>query len=531
MTLTITHHGNVSASGIAGGLPDIASKTTGEGLNAGNVFSSLLSTLFSLTAPEGQSAQPTQITEENLDALSEALLTLQQNLNATGETDVSLDAETPATAPLELIANLIESLNTIASVVESGATPNPGAIASASTAIDTITNLLNTAAANQQSLANPLPANASIANTPANIANAPAVLATGDANTTQQPTSPPAPPPTAAFELAQLANKLQQTAPELSAKLTQLADTLKQFAAATGAQTTIAASATSASTLGATDPNLNQLLQSLIGEKQVTGPKSNLPTQSEKPIALGLDTSAQKSASPLETPKLDLSATKIVASDARPQNAEPAARPNAPATALAGAAATQAGLVAKPERGPQSDPLLLAQANTPLSARADSSIAIKPAASAYQAQTQTPNLPNLAFEIARQSAAGLSKFQIRMDPPEMGKIDVRLNMDGAGNVHARLTVERAETLDLLQRDARTLEKALQQAGLEGRSTNLEFSMRQNPFAGQNGQSGDNNSGDAPIFSLDDDADAPLVDLPQAIYYRGTASPGGVNMFA
>ena len=56
----------------------------------------------------------------------------------------------------------------------------------------------------------------------------------------------------------------------------------------------------------------------------------------------------------------------------------------------------------------------------------------------------------------------------------------------AGQVNARLTVERAETLDLLQRDQRALERALAQAGLDASKTNLEFSLKQNPFAGQDG---------------------------------------------
>src|SRR5690606_21074444 len=96
-------------------------------------------------------------------------------------------------------------------------------------------------------------------------------------------------------------------------------------------------------------------------------------------------------------------------------------------------------------------------------------------------QTAQVNLPHLAFEIARQVQQGTTQFQVRLDPPELGRIDVRLDIDNGGNVNARLTVERSETLDLLQRDQRALERALAQAGLDGSKTNLEFSLKQNPF--------------------------------------------------
>ena len=56
-----------------------------------------------------------------------------------------------------------------------------------------------------------------------------------------------------------------------------------------------------------------------------------------------------------------------------------------------------------------------------------------------------------------------------------------------------MTVERPETLDLMQRDQRALQQALQQAGLDSSKTNLEFSLRQNPFSQQGGM-GDGRGG-------------------------------------
>jgi flagellar hook-length control protein FliK len=61
--------------------------------------------------------------------------------------------------------------------------------------------------------------------------------------------------------------------------------------------------------------------------------------------------------------------------------------------------------------------------------------------------------------------------------PELGRIEVRLDVDRDGNVTSRLTVERVETLDLLRRDAAGLERALQDAGLKTTDNGPQFSLR------------------------------------------------------
>ena len=103
---------------------------------------------------------------------------------------------------------------------------------------------------------------------------------------------------------------------------------------------------------------------------------------------------------------------------------------------------------------------------------------------ASRAPTPTDNtvpISGLAVEIVSRVHEGLRRFEIRLDPPELGRIDVRLEVDRGGNVTSRLTVERAETLDLLRRDAPQLERALQHAGLNTEG-GLQFSLRDQNFA-------------------------------------------------
>jgi flagellar hook-length control protein FliK len=51
-------------------------------------------------------------------------------------------------------------------------------------------------------------------------------------------------------------------------------------------------------------------------------------------------------------------------------------------------------------------------------------------------------MAGLAIEIAGKAFAGKNRFEIRLDPPELGRIEVRLDVDRDGNVTSRLTVER-----------------------------------------------------------------------------------------
>ncbi len=88
-----------------------------------------------------------------------------------------------------------------------------------------------------------------------------------------------------------------------------------------------------------------------------------------------------------------------------------------------------------------------------------------------------PPVKDLALQIARNFSRGVSRFDIRIDPPELGKIDVELNITKAGKISAVLNVDRPETLELLQRDAKALEKALQDAGLDTDAGSLNFGLR------------------------------------------------------
>jgi flagellar hook-length control protein FliK len=76
-----------------------------------------------------------------------------------------------------------------------------------------------------------------------------------------------------------------------------------------------------------------------------------------------------------------------------------------------------------------------------------------------------PSFDALALRIAARSADGENNFSIRLDPPELGRIEVNLNVNSDGHAQAALTADKPQTLELMQKDASTLERALKDAGL------------------------------------------------------------------
>lgn len=133
-------------------------------------------------------------------------------------------------------------------------------------------------------------------------------------------------------------------------------------------------------------------------------------------------------------------------------------------------------------------------------------------------------LAGVAIEIAGKALAGKNCFEIRLDPPELGRIEVRLDVDRDGNVTSRLTVDRADTLDLLRRDASGLERALQDAGLKTADNSLQFSLRDQSTSQQ--QTG-NGSDTAQLVAIDETL--PSLDVIPQNYSRLTGQGGGLDI--
>ncbi len=87
----------------------------------------------------------------------------------------------------------------------------------------------------------------------------------------------------------------------------------------------------------------------------------------------------------------------------------------------------------------------------------------------------------VAFQIIKSAQEGVDRIKIVLHPEDMGRVDVRLDMHKDGSIKAVIAADKPETAVWLERDAKNLERALQDAGLKTDSNSLEFQSR-----GQNG---------------------------------------------
>ena len=89
----------------------------------------------------------------------------------------------------------------------------------------------------------------------------------------------------------------------------------------------------------------------------------------------------------------------------------------------------------------------------------------------------TPAMDALGITIAAKAAEGIKHFDIRLDPPELGRVQVHLSLDDSGKAQATLMVDKPQTLELLQRDAAGLTRSLADAGVSLSNNGLNFSLR------------------------------------------------------
>ena len=116
-------------------------------------------------------------------------------------------------------------------------------------------------------------------------------------------------------------------------------------------------------------------------------------------------------------------------------------------------------------------------------------------------------LSGLAMEIAASANSGKTRFEIRLDPAELGRIDVRIDVDRHGQVTSHLTVERPETLSMLRQDANQLQRALDNAGLSTGNSGLQFSLRDQSSQGQNDSNQSNPNAHRIVVSEEDSVPA------------------------
>jgi flagellar hook-length control protein FliK len=99
-----------------------------------------------------------------------------------------------------------------------------------------------------------------------------------------------------------------------------------------------------------------------------------------------------------------------------------------------------------------------------------------PSALAASSESPSPAQQAVSALVSLGGGQGSRQVTVRLDPPELGRLQIRLVQSKDGPAQVTVTAERSQTLDLLVRDQTRLSRALDQAGVpaEGRSVTFHL---------------------------------------------------------
>jgi len=134
----------------------------------------------------------------------------------------------------------------------------------------------------------------------------------------------------------------------------------------------------------------------------------------------------------------------------------------------------------------------------------------------------------MGVQIARRVTDGGSELTVRLNPAEMGRIEVKMSFDDSGTLRATVAAESPRALDLLRRDSADLGRAMTDAGVRADAQSFRFDSRAgggDQFGQpQNRQQGGSQQTGAGRFYADDvGADQPI--------YRALRTSGRVDLMA
>ncbi|MCB2113061.1 MAG: flagellar hook-length control protein FliK [Parvularculaceae bacterium] len=108
--------------------------------------------------------------------------------------------------------------------------------------------------------------------------------------------------------------------------------------------------------------------------------------------------------------------------------------------------------------------------------------------SAIKAKTEQAKAPRIAqappalkeafAEVLARRLEKTSVFDLRLDPPDLGRVEGRLTVNDDGKAVLSLTFDNQSAFDLFSRDEQALRTALHQAGLEFGSGDFTFAFRE-----------------------------------------------------
>lgn len=158
----------------------------------------------------------------------------------------------------------------------------------------------------------------------------------------------------------------------------------------------------------------------------------------------------------------------------KPDVQSPDAKPKADVQAAASAPQPRAADAAAPATPAAAIPISADPLPQAIAAEAQVSEARIPLASREAAQAGIA-APILAMRVITKDGVAKS-IEIRLDPAELGQVDVKLTTGHDGKLQAVLSAESAEAFELLKKDSGALESALREAGIDLEDGAITFAL-------------------------------------------------------
>lgn len=295
-------------------------------------------------------------------------------------------------------------------------------------------------------------------------------------------------------------------------------------------------------------PEARNVATAIVAARQTTLPDEPVQTAQVSPPEILATLAAPTGARPAEVRRREslISRTepaavpKAAAGDAPALAAiaDVAATPDriTPATQQASPVDAQASRPAKDSE----DLLALAEPAEPAPAPAGPALTTQPDARGPSPMAaEAPPLPPragaetvaaLAAQMARRLDDGITRFDLELNPGDLGRVDVRLEIDAAGSVRAAFTFEHAHAANELGRRADELQKSLESAGFN-LSGGLSFDVSGDRSQGRSMAWSDGREGRAQPQqpSAPEPSREVPGDIADALNGRRTAARSGVDI--
>ncbi|MEQ8504113.1 MAG: flagellar hook-length control protein FliK [Rhodospirillales bacterium] len=152
------------------------------------------------------------------------------------------------------------------------------------------------------------------------------------------------------------------------------------------------------------------------------------------------------------------------------------------------------------------------------------------------AQQQQPNqaaknkvVDQVSVQINKAIKAGADKINIRLYPQHLGRVEVRLEVAHDGRTVAMVTADKPETLEMLRRDSDQLSKALQDAGLDMQSGDLNYNLKGQEDGNKQEHVASGNTGGEEVE--DDTLESETLDTALAAHEMGVLHNGRIDVRA